>query len=121
MEFRDFDYLDILLAALVAVTGLIHLYVGITTSFHQLTLAGAGFIGGLALFIIGYRTREVVLLSLPFTGYQIYAYYVYYGFNGSTIAAVDKAVQILILVLGTVYLIDRGYFENLKSKAFYGQ
>ena len=104
MELKDFEPLDLFLITASILTGAIHLYVGVTTQFHQLTLAGLGFIGGTAIFAYGFRRKLVVAASIPFTAYQMYAYYIGYGFSFSPIAAVDKIAQVMFILGGLFYL-----------------
>ncbi len=105
------------LTTLVAITGSIHVAVGLNTGYQTLALAGAGFIGGAGLFLAGPRIDDIAELIpagfsraalsglvLPYTGYQFVAYYSIYGFSGSTVAAVDKTIQGLVLIIGTTYL-----------------
>jgi hypothetical protein len=111
------------LTTLVAITGSIHVAVGLNTGYQTLALAGAGFIGGAGLFLAGPRIDDIAGLDLgfsraalsglvlPYTGYQFVAYYVYYnGFHvlaESPVAAVDKLVQTGVLALASLYLYRR--------------
>ena len=111
------------LTTLVAITGSIHVAVGLNTGYQTLALAGAGFIGGAGLFLAGPRIDDIAGLDLgfsrtalsglvlPYTGYQFVAYYSIYGFSGSTVAVVDKTIQALVLIIGTTYL----YKQSMKQ------
>lgn len=104
------------LTALVDVTGIIHIVVGLKAEYQALILAGVGFIGGAGLFLAGSRIDDIVGLEpgfsraalsglvLPYTGYQFVAYYSIYGFTGSPVAVADKLVQTGVLVLASMYL-----------------
>lgn len=112
----ELDRLEIFLSILVFTTGVLHLYQGLRVDYFQLTLAGIGFLGGLALFMYGFRRKDLALMVMPFTGYQIYMYYIIYRFNFSDLALIDKTVQVLILVFATVYLMREEYLNNLIQK-----
>ena len=103
----DGDYLDYLLIGAALMTGLIHLYVGITVSFSLLTLAGAGFIGGTVLYVSGVYRDLIVITSIPYTLAQFVMYYRFYGFSLGTVAAIDKAVQLIFVLASAFYLSGR--------------
>jgi hypothetical protein len=101
------EHLNSVEASLISgavITGLIHLYVGISQSFGTLTLAGAGFLGGAVLFVLDRYRNLVVLASLPYTGVQFIFYYQSYGLNFGPVAAVDKLVQAGFILVGVYYL-----------------
>jgi hypothetical protein len=91
------------LLGLALVTGLIHVYVGVVNQFNLLILAGAGYLGGMALFSLRRFRKYVVALSIPYTLAQFVGYYQFFGFNVSAEAAVDKVVQAVFVVLGFYY------------------
>lgn len=95
--------------ALAAVTGLVHLALGVADLWNPLgitfSLAGLGFFGGIVLFLRGYRRRPLYLAGIAYTSLQIILYLV---FNWpdlvSVTGVVDKAVQIaLVAVLVVLY------------------
>lgn len=119
MEIKDrfkLNQTEATLTTLVALTGSIHIAVGLRTGYQTLALAGAGFIGGAGLFLAGPRLDDIADLDLgfsraalsglvlPYTGYQFVAYYAIYGFAGSPVAAIDKLIQAGVLVLASTYL-----------------
>jgi hypothetical protein len=68
-------------------------------------LAGAGFLGAVALVIVGYRRRTVYAVGIPFTLVQVLAWFVLNFAAGSksfpgdvgTLGAVDKLAQVILL------------------------
>ncbi len=98
------------------ITGLIHIYVGYSTSYHTLALAGLGFLGGLAIFLTGKFRNLVVAAAIPYTAVQFVFYYQSYGFSFTPVAAIDKLVQSAFILVGLLYLI-RAYerSESIES------
>ncbi|SEO52874.1 hypothetical protein SAMN04487948_10389 [Halogranum amylolyticum] len=95
--------------ALAAVTGVIHLVLGVgflpSPLAVSFVLAGLGFFGGVALFLFGVRRRQVVAVGIPFTLLQFFAYF---ALNWpdvvSPVGLFDKVVQLaLVGVLVAVY------------------
>jgi succinate dehydrogenase/fumarate reductase cytochrome b subunit len=97
--------------AAAVVTGLVHLYLGVRQVPSQLgisfVLAGLGFIGAVALVLVGYRRSTVYLVGVPFVLIQIVLWY-YINFVGEsasfpggvgTLGAVDKIAQVVLLVV----------------------
>lgn len=103
----NLDRKELLLTVLSLITGLIHVYVGYTSGFDTLTLAGLGFFGGTLIFLGNYFRNLVVTASIPYTAIQFVFYYRTYGLEFGPLAAVDKAVQALFIVLGIYYLSKR--------------
>jgi hypothetical protein len=85
--------------ALVLVTGVIHIYVGIVEGAVPLALAGLGFFGAIVLYLANYRRRLLYLVGIVFTGVQIPLWYVVKAGEFTTIGYVDKAVQVVLVVL----------------------
>jgi len=70
-------------------------------------LAGVGFFGAIALFLLGYRRRLLYAVGVVYTGVQIPLWYVVKAGNYTTVGYVDKAVQVLLVVL-LIALLWRG-------------
>jgi hypothetical protein len=70
-------------------------------------LAGLGFVGAVVLVLIGFRRRTVYQIGIPFTLIQIVLWYYLNFAAGSksfpgdvgTLGAVDKAAQVVLLVV----------------------
>lgn len=92
--------------ALAALTGAIHLL--LAAIYPELALrmsfllAGLGFFGAIALFLLGYRRRLLYLIGIPYTGVQIVLWYVIVQPTPGTLYTldvVDKTAQVLLIVL----------------------
>lgn len=103
---NDLEGIEYALLGLVLVTGLIHLYVGATSDFMLLTLAGLGFFGGAVLFLLECRRDFLAAAVIPYTLLQFWEYYQFYGFTGGTLAVLDKAVQTALVLLAVYYVAD---------------
>jgi hypothetical protein len=102
-------------------TGIIHIFAGLKNSFDILTLAGAGFLGGLLIFRYADRLHDklaympsppktrlgVTALSLPYTGSQFYFYYQFYGLNLGPLQVADKILQLGVLVAGSILIVRK--------------
>lgn len=97
---------DYLMISAAIITGLIHLYVGYTSDFNTLILAGLGFVAGTALFLTKKFQNIVVAVAVPYTAVQFLFYYQSYGFNLGPLAAVDKIVQLVFIVVALLFLFD---------------
>jgi succinate dehydrogenase/fumarate reductase cytochrome b subunit len=97
--------------AVAVVSGLIHLFLGVRQVPSGLgisfVLAGLGFLGAVALVLVGYRRSTVYLVGVPFVLVQIVLWY-YVNFVGEsasfpgdvgTLGAVDKIAQVVLLVV----------------------
>lgn len=97
--------------AVAVVSGLIHLFLGVRQLPSGLgisfVLAGLGFLGAVALVLVGYRRSTVYLVGVPFVLVQIVFWY-YVNFVGEsasfpgdvgTLGAVDKIAQVVLLVV----------------------
>jgi len=102
--------------ALALVSAAVHLVLGVRFAPSGLgisfILAGLGFLGAVALLVVGYRRRLLYLVGIPFTGIQIVVWYAVnvlpdgplaVGAIG-TFGAVDKVAQVL-LILVLIYLL----------------
>lgn len=92
---------------LAAVTGVVHLGLGLTAPTTPVgaasILAGIGYVVAIALVVVGYRRRLVVAIGIPYVASQIA---LWYALNRpasladvSPAAAVDKPVQLLLIAL----------------------
>jgi hypothetical protein len=101
---------------LVAITGVIHLAIGVSSiaSFGfeplavALALAGLGYFGGTLLFLQDIRRKQLYLAGVLFTALQIVLWVQFNQLGGdpaiSTVEIIDKLVQVLlIVVLGLLY------------------
>ena len=88
---------------LAAVTGVIHLVLGVRFIDSPLgwsfLVAGLGFLGGVAALLVDYRRRLLYLLGIPFTAGQIVIWYVVNAPDFGTLGIVDKVVQVLFIVV----------------------
>lgn len=100
----NFSKLEILLTALALATGIIHLYVGIQANYTNLTVAGLGFLGGVALFSIERIRKHTVAAAIPFTAVQLFLAYRTYGLNPTNTVIIDKIIQSALVALSITYL-----------------
>ncbi len=96
--------LDYVGVALAAVTGIVHLALGVANLPSPLAisfvLAGLGFFGGIALLAAGYDRRRLLLAGIPFVGVQIVAYVALNWPNVlSPVGIADKLVQLGLLAV----------------------
>ncbi|WP_302081457.1 hypothetical protein [Salinibaculum rarum] len=89
--------------ALVATTGILHVYAGFIEGRIPVLLAGVGYGGALVLFALDYRRRLLYLVGIPYTLVQIPLWYVANAGEFTVVGYADKATQVL-LVLTLVYL-----------------
>ena len=93
-----------LAVALVVVTGAIHVYAGVVEGRIPVALAGVGFFGALALYLLNYRRRLLYLVGIVYTAVQLPLWYVVKAGEFTTVGYVDKAVQVvLVLLLAYLY------------------
>lgn len=103
-EIDSFTGMHWLAVVLAAVTGAVHLYLFATQGWIPFLLAGLGFFGaiGLILTLPAYRPW-LYLTGIPYTLAQMVGWYVVEQPAGlgdvSGLAAFDKLVQILLIVL----------------------
>ncbi|SFL24179.1 hypothetical protein SAMN04487950_3000 [Halogranum rubrum] len=98
-------YVGIVLAA---ITGVIHLVLGVgflpSPLAVSFVLAGLGFFGGIALLLFNVRRRALYAVGIPFTLAQIAAYFVINPDPLSAFGLFDKLVQLaLVGVLVVLY------------------
>jgi len=101
---------------LAAITGVIHLFLGVSgvTGTYISTelgvaflLAGLGFLGAITLVLLDVRRRVVYAVGIPYTAIQpVLWYYLNFAagqrsFPGDvgTMGAIDKIVQVLLIVV----------------------
>ncbi|MFC6836632.1 DUF7475 family protein [Halomarina ordinaria] len=96
--------------ALAAITGVIHLVLGVSFAPEPLgisfLLAGIGFFAGIALVLVDYRRMLVYVAGVAFTAVQVPLWYwLNYVGTGQTLAevgtieVVDKVAQLVLIVL----------------------
>lgn len=89
---------------LAAITGIIHLVLGVRFISTQLgvpfVLAGLGFFGAIVLFLRDFRRRLLYPVGVLFTGVQVV---LYVAFNWPDIfspaGVIDKVIQLVLIVL----------------------
>lgn len=96
---------------LAVVTGLIHLFLGVSFIAEPLGWsflgAAVGFFAGTIAVLIDYRRRLVYVLGIPFTAGQIVLWYVVNAPDFSPLGIGDKIVQVaLIVVIAVLYTRD---------------
>lgn len=109
---------------LTIVTGVVHLALGVMFFPGALPvaflLAGFGFFGGIVLFLRGYRRRLLYLVGIPYVALQIVLYLLINQTADpavSPVEGIDKAAQILLIVLLVVlYRRDREGTSNASSE-----
>lgn len=91
---------------LAAITGVIHLVLGIQffpgAQPISFLLAGLGFFGAIALFLLDYRRRQLYLVGVPYTALQILLYLWINQRAQPEITpteAIDKIAQVLLIVV----------------------
>ena len=102
----DLSNIEKVMLSTAIISGIIHIYAGLSFSFDILILAGIGFLAGSVLFIRKSIRNYIVLASIPYTGSQFYFYYQYYGFEIGALAGIDKALQAILLIASLIYLKD---------------
>ena len=101
-----------LAVAMALVSAVVHLVLGIGFLPHWMgvlfILAAGGFVGAVALLLVGYRRRVLYLVGIPFVGVQIVGWYVVNRPAGlgslSGAAIVDKVAQVVLIVALVVLL-----------------
>lgn len=88
-----------LAVALAAVTGAMHVSVGVVDARAPLVLAGLGFFGAVGLFLADYRRQLLYPFGVAYTGLQIAVWAVVNAGSYTAVGYVDKAVQVVLLVL----------------------
>lgn len=99
---------------LAAITGVIHLAIGVSSiaSFGfqplavALTLAGLGFFGAILLFFRDVRRQQLYIAGILFTALQILLWVQFNQLGGdpaiSPVELVDKLVQVLLIAVLTL-------------------
>lgn len=88
---------------LVVVTGVLHIYAGVVEGRIPVALAGVGFLGAIALYLVDYRRPLLYLVGIVYTVVQIPLWYVVKAGEYTTLGYVDKLVQVVLVAL-LVYL-----------------
>ncbi|MEF8776231.1 MAG: hypothetical protein V5A43_06980 [Haloarculaceae archaeon] len=93
---------------LVVITGVIHVYAGIVEGRIPVSLAGVGFLGAAALFLLDFRRSLLYPVGVLYTAVQFPLWYVAKAGEFTTLGYVDKVVQgVLIIVLAYLFWQDR--------------
>ncbi|MFC6993878.1 hypothetical protein ACFQH3_20455 [Haladaptatus sp. GCM10025707] len=94
-------------AGLAVTTGLVHLYLYWVQGFVPFLLASLGFLGIVAVLVVGVNRRLLYAGSVPFTTVQI-AVWVVQGMPEFALGVADKTVQVaLIVVLAYLFVTER--------------
>ena len=96
---------------LAFVTGVLHIYAGVVEGRIPVTLAGVGFLAAIGLYLVDYRRPLLYLVGVVYTAVQIPLWYVVKAGEFTTVGYVDKAVQVVLVVL-LVYL----YWQTRTTK-----
>ena len=97
-DFESVSTFDWLGAVLAVVTGVVHLYLYVTTGVVLFLFAGLGFFGAVGLLFTTFSRRLLFTLGIPFTGIQI-VLWVTSGMQSFALGVFDKSVQILLVGL----------------------
>ena len=88
---------------LAAITGVIHLWLGVNFAPEPLGIsflvAGVGFLGAIVAILVDYRRQLLYLLGIPFTAGQIVAWAALNAPDFSPPGIADKIVQVLLIVV----------------------
>ncbi|MFD1599979.1 DUF7475 family protein [Halobellus rarus] len=88
---------------LAAITGVIHLWLGVSFAPSPLGIAflvaTVGFFGGVAAVLVDYRRRLMYLLGIPFTAGQVVLWYVANAPDFGPPGIADKIVQVLLIAV----------------------
>lgn len=106
-----YSQLEIVTMLLLAVTAATHLYAGVVESAPPLLLAGLGFLGGIGLYVQGYKRSLLTLVAIPYTAVQIPLWYGAKAGSFTLVGYIDKVVQV-ILVVALVALVIRRRRES---------
>jgi hypothetical protein len=89
---------------LAAITGAVHLWLGVKKGSPALFMAGIGFAIGIVAIVADIRRQTIVKLGIPFTATQAF-YYLATHFDQITwVSTMDKIVQVgLLAVLIVLY------------------
>lgn len=87
---------------LAAVTGAVHLRLGVARGAPPLIVAGIGFVAGIAAVVPGVRRRTVVLLGIPFTAGQVLLHLVAHAPDFPRPGLGDKVAQGTLLAVPVV-------------------
>jgi hypothetical protein len=89
--------------ALAAVSGVIHLWLGVSFFPQSIGIAflvaAAGFFVGIAAVLVDYRRRLMYGLGVPFTAGQIVIWYLVNGLKLEPVDVTDKVAQVALVVV----------------------
>ena len=94
-----------------ALSGIIHLYVGLTMDLILVFLAGTGFFVGASIFLLGYFRNVLAAVSIPYTAIQFVFYYQSYGLNFGPLGVADKIIQ-TFFILTALYYLNKKFSES---------
>ncbi|MFD1687240.1 DUF7475 family protein [Halobellus litoreus] len=88
---------------LAAITGLIHLWLGVSFAPSPIGIAflvaTVGFFAGVAAVLVDYRRRLMYLLGIPFTAGQVVMWYLVNAPDFGPPGIADKVVQVLLIAV----------------------
>lgn len=84
---------------LAAITGAIHLYLFTTEDWIPFLLAGLGFFGAIGLVLFNVYRHWLYAAGVLYTLSQIVGYFVFPFEISMTITVIDKAVQVLLILI----------------------
>ncbi|MFA9517409.1 hypothetical protein ACERIT_09365 [Halopenitus sp. H-Gu1] len=88
---------------LVLATGIIHVYAGLVEGRIPVSLAGVGFLGAIALFLLDFRRSLLYPVGIVYTAVQLPLWYVGKAGEYTMIGYVDKTIQVVLIIV-LVYL-----------------
>lgn len=107
LEHESLTTLDWIGVVLALITATVHFVIGVTF-FPQVggiafLLAAGGFVGAIVLLVVDYRRPLLYLVGIPYTGFQIVAWYAINRPAGAAdigpATAIDKLTQLLLIVV----------------------
>lgn len=96
--FDRYGRLEWVAVALAVLTGLIHVYLGVTRGVPPFTVAGVGFFLGVAVFLTRYWRRAFYLVAAVFAAVQVLLW-VLGGMRFFQVGVVDKLVQVALVAV----------------------
>lgn len=84
---------------LAIVTGVLHVYAGAVDARLPLVIAGLGFLGGVVVFLAGYRSRRLYLTAIAYTAIQLVAWAVVNAGAYTLVGYADKVVQLALVAV----------------------
>ena len=107
LELESLTTLDWIGVVLALVTATVHFVIGVTFFPRPLAiaflLATGGFVGAIVLLLVDYRRPLLYLVGIPYTGFQIVAWYAINrpaslaDIGAATV--IDKVTQLLLIIV----------------------